>query len=489
MIDGSPSLHPTLSGPTMAYLRSRVAFRCVAPDAPPPVTYELVKDQNFPISSGTDLQGDQPASFYLKVTMTSGGLYHCRARTDEAEGVSNSIRLTVVIPPFETRVTSVPFPPVAYEGSRVVLSCNVSQGSHLSYSWFYNRKELLPFASPLLRTQGSSLVIEKVKPEHAGYYSCMAWSTVQDIKRFSSSTEVQLTVKVYLSQPQISFSISKEVGGFMGNISCSVSRGSPPINFTFLLENRAEDAITVSESHLVHFSFPIVPGLEMGKARCRAQTEVQDILSEPLSVEVVPVGGHVKVQVEYLYRADHKATSAKLGCQISQGTFPFVVWLHNGSILPSDSLTNFHIPQTISPFAFANLGQTLIIAELGPQVFGHYRCRTRDSYDDTGPWVESEDVLVQIRGASSPCPKPLPAPPTAALPTVSTPTIESISIAFCCFVLLALVVGVTCVCKMVDQRQELQVTGTNLVDMSPSAQASNSEAVEENPHQMFEATV
>ncbi|XP_072318958.1 Fc receptor-like protein 5 isoform X2 [Eucyclogobius newberryi] len=415
-INGSESLRPVLSGPTMAYLSSRVAFRCVALGAPPPVTYDLLKDQSTLINSGTDLQGDQPASFFLRVAMTSGGSYHCRARIHDREGVSNSVRLTVVIPPSETRVTSEPFPPVAYEGSRLVLFCNVSRGSHLSYSWFFNRREMKSSSSH--RTQGNSLVMERVRPEHGGHYYCMAWSTVLDIKRFSSSREVQLTVKVYVTRPQISLSISKEAaGGLVGNISCGVSRGSPPINFTFLLENRAEGQVAASQARTVWFNFPIVPGLEMGKARCRAQTEVQDVLSEPLTLEVVPVGGHIKIQLDYFYRADHKTTAAKLSCQISQGTFPFILWLHNSSVLPSETQTEFYIPQSTLPFAFTDQGRTLVLAKLEPEVFGFYRCKVRDSYDKNGPWAESDDVLVQIKGSLNPCPKPLPAPPTAALPS------------------------------------------------------------------------
>ncbi|KAK7930243.1 hypothetical protein WMY93_006638 [Mugilogobius chulae] len=472
MISGSESIRPVLSGPNMAYLSSRVAFRCVAPGAPPPVTYELVKDQSIIIDRGTDLQGDQPASFSLKTAMTSGGSYHCKARSDDREGVSNSIRLTVLIPPSETRVTSEPFPPVVYEGSRLVLHCNVSQGSHLSYSWFFNRKEMQPFASPLHRIQGNSLVMEKVRPEHRGHYACMAWSSAQDIKRFSSSREVQLTVKDLVTEPRISFYVSKMPdGGLVGNISCSVSRGSPPINFSFLLNNIEEDTVTESESQTVWFNFPMVPGLELGKAKCRAQTEVQNVVSEPLTLEVVPVGGLVKVQVDYFYSADHKFTAAKLGCQISQGTFPFVRWLLNDSVLASDPKTEFYIPQNTPPFAFTDQGRTLILAKLSPEVFGFYRCKARDSYDESGPWTESETVLVKSKD-------------------LSTPSIESISIAFFCFVLLALVVGGACVYKMVDQRKGQDTQGTNTIQDPVSDPHSQSRPKQENEQdQMFESTV
>ena len=95
-LDGSVSPCPVLTGPDMAYLNSRVAFRCIAPDSSPPVTYQLMRDGGIPIAIGTDLQGDQPALFFLKVAATSEGSYHCKATTEGSTGVSNIITLSVV---------------------------------------------------------------------------------------------------------------------------------------------------------------------------------------------------------------------------------------------------------------------------------------------------------------------------------------------------------------------------------------------------------
>lgn len=104
------------------------------------------------------------------------------------------------------------------------------------------------------------------------------------------------------------------------------------------------------------------------------------------------------MQVEYLYRVDNKAAAAKLSCHISRGTLPYVSWLHNGSVLSSEMHTDFYIPQVPPHFASMDRGRTLVLAKLGPEEFGYYRCKARDSYDATGPWVESEDVLVRVKG-------------------------------------------------------------------------------------------
>ncbi|XP_051239758.1 Fc receptor-like protein 5 isoform X1 [Dicentrarchus labrax] len=453
---GSLSLRPVLTGPDMAYLGSRVVFRCIAPDSSPPITYELMGDSGDLIFTDTDIQGDQSVPFYLKVTATSEGSYHCKATAGGSTGVSNSIKLSVVTPALNTRVTSEPFPPVAYEGSHIVLSCNVTRGSHLSYTWFFNRKEITSPTSPFFHLTGNKVVMEEVTPEHAGYYYCMAWSSVQDIRRFSSSAEVQVTVKAYVSKPRVSYSISKEGASYHGNVTCWSTRGSPPVNISLLLDDKEMRSVTASESVAAWFPVDIVPGLDMGVARCKINTEVQELISEPVTLEVVPVGGEVKVEVEYLFRADSRLVAARLNCQISRGTFPFVSWLLNDSVL-EDS----RIQPLLSHYTLADHRRTLFLATLHPEEFGYYRCRVRDSYDDSGPWVESAAELVRVperllnsmaRATSS----------TETPPKVFIATIEVITIAFCCFLFLMLAVGVGCVYKMFDHKQaRAHITTTN----------------------------
>ncbi|XP_068448351.1 Fc receptor-like protein 5 [Clinocottus analis] len=252
-ISGSLSLRPVLTGPDKAYLGSRVAFRCIAPDSSLPVTYKLTRDSSVLVATVTNLQVDQTASFFLKVTVSLEGSYNCKATTRGSTGVSNSIALSVVTPPSNTRVTSEPFPPAAYEGSSIVLSCSVAKGSNLFYTWFFNRKELTSSTSPLLLLTGNKLVMGKVTPEQAGYYYCMAWSRVQDIRRFSSSSEVQVTVKVYVSKPRISFSVSKEGNSPGGNVTCWSARGSPPVNISLSVDDKEVGSVTAPQSLVAWF--------------------------------------------------------------------------------------------------------------------------------------------------------------------------------------------------------------------------------------------
>ncbi|KAM4584065.1 Fc receptor-like protein 5 isoform 1-T1 [Odontesthes bonariensis] len=454
-ISESSSFQPLLTGPDMAYLNTRVTFRCFAPSSSPPVTYELMRNGSFLIGTHVDHEGDQTAIFRTKVTAASDGSYQCKSAAGGSTGVSNSIKLSVVIPASNTRVTSEPFPPVVYEGSRIALSCDVNSGSHLSYTWFFNTKELKSSTSTLY-VSGNKLVIERVTPECAGNYYCMAWSAVQDIRRFSTSTEIQVVVKVFLSKPKLSFNIFKVSDGYRGNVTCWSSTGSPPANFSLLLDDKEVGSVPATESLAASFQVPMVPGLDMGEARCRVKTEMQELKSVPVTLEVVPVGGDVKVEVDYLYTAESKLSAASLSCQISRGTFPFISWLLNNSVLPSGSHVDSQIQLIPSQLAVTDQRQTLILTELRPEDSGYYRCRARDSYDDSGPWLESAAVLVQVtdrilnsmqQHEATPCSETTPKP-------IMTP-LEVITIVFCCFFFVMLAVSSACVFKMFDHKPAL----------------------------------
>ncbi|KAF0037731.1 hypothetical protein F2P81_010605 [Scophthalmus maximus] len=340
-----PLILTEISGKFVHQHNSRVAFRCIVSDSSPPITYELMGDGGVPIATGTDLQGDQPASFFLKVAATSEGSYRCKATTEGSTGVSNIIKLSVVI-------------------------------SYLSPS------------SPLV-----------------------------------------IPPPAYVSKPKISFSIFKEGDGYRGNVTCWSPRGSPPVNFSLSVDDKEIDSVTATESLVAWFPVAMVPGLDMGVARCRVKTEIQELMSEPVTLEVVPVGGDVKVEVEYFYRADSRLAAASLSCLFSRGTFPYISWLLNDSVLLPETHADTQFQPVQPHFALANRRHSLVLTMLTSEETGYYRCRVRDSYDDSGPWVESVAVLVRVT-------------------ELFITTTEAISIAFCCFLLLMLAVGVACVYRM-----------------------------------------
>lgn len=69
-------------------------------------------------------------------------------------------------------------------------------------------------------------------------------------------------------------------------MSCWSTRGSPPVNFSLLLDDREAGSVTASDSLTAWFPVEVIPGLDMGVAQCRMKNDVQELMSEPLSLEV-----------------------------------------------------------------------------------------------------------------------------------------------------------------------------------------------------------
>lgn len=104
------------------------------------------------------------------------------------------------------------------------------------------------------------------------------------------------------------------------------------------------------------------------------------------------------MEVEYFYRADSRLAAASLSCLFSRGTFPYISWLLNDSVLLPETHADTQFQPVQPHFALANRRHSLVLTMLTSEETGYYRCRVRDSYDDSGPWVESVAVLVRVTG-------------------------------------------------------------------------------------------
>ncbi|TRY82673.1 hypothetical protein DNTS_032603 [Danionella cerebrum] len=369
---GAAPQTPVLTGPALAYQGSRVQFTCEVTPWASPLTFELWKDTEGLIASGQGLS----VTFELLVKEGSEGKYFCKEAS--GGGASDTIKLQTVVPVVGARLSSNPHPPVLFEGQSLVLQCLVRSGSRLSFTWFHEKQEVKA-PSPQFRINGNTLSVDAVSEKHAGKYSCMAQNQVTLNPRFSSSTDLQITVKQHISDLSISFSISKEVAGLQANINCSVSRGSPPIRFSLLLEGK-EVEVKSEDTLSAAFTLPLSLGVDLGLAQCGAQTESQRLVSDPVRVHVVPVGGTVRVMANYLY--DDSATTVVailLKCTAERGTFPIFSWIFNQSSLPLGGTVLYTTP-------------ALVLTDIRP---GFYRCRVRDRFNDSSVWRESDDVFIQ----------------------------------------------------------------------------------------------
>nr|XP_009304609.1 Fc receptor-like protein 5 isoform X2 [Danio rerio] len=394
-------LKPVLSGPRLAYRGSQVQFECKVPDWLSPLTFELWKDTGGLIATEHNVN----VTFDLQVTEGSEGEYYCRVTNGGLS--SNTIPFQTVIPVLGARVSADPHPPLLYEEQKLVLRCEVRKGTHLSFSWFYNEQQVNP-SSGLYRINADTLTVDSAGERHAGIYSCMAENQVTVNPRFSSSPNIQVIVKKHISQLSASLWVWWDGAALQANISCAVASGSPPLLFTLLLDGRQleqkhVDALSSS------FSVPILMGQDLGSAQCRAQTDTRMLLSDPVHLHVVPVGGAVHVMVTYLHDVNAMTAAALLKCVPERGTFPQFSWSVNHSSLPAGG----------DAHAVSDRGQILILTDINS---GYYRCCVRDSFNESSVWLESAEVFVQRTDPA-------------------LPSMEVIALVFCGFLSMVIVGG------------------------------------------------
>lgn len=88
--DGS-ALRPELTGPSMAFLKSKVMFECKVSEAPSPRTFEFIKGNDEVLVTSND-----SITFPLKVKKGSEGEYFCRVTARNQTSTSNPVHLQVV---------------------------------------------------------------------------------------------------------------------------------------------------------------------------------------------------------------------------------------------------------------------------------------------------------------------------------------------------------------------------------------------------------
>ncbi|XP_030627588.1 Fc receptor-like protein 5 isoform X2 [Chanos chanos] len=404
---GGSAHRPILSGPNLAYVNTKVEFQCEMPGLSIPVSFKLFRNNEDLVATRNSTKG-RSASFQLQVKEGLEGRYYCRVTAGGQTGISNMVHLQVVIPVSGVSLLSDPNPPIIYEGTSFTLYCEAKRGTRLFYTWYHNKQNVTA-SFHLYHFAGNSLIVRGATEKHAGKYSCLAGNKMEVNARFSGSNDMDIVVKTYLSVPKVSFTLFKEGSDFRANVSCWSTRGSPPVTFTLLLEGREVDNHT-SNSLEAWFSVPVTVGMDMGVLQCRAQTDSHQVLSDPVDLEVAPVGGQVSVQVQYLYTADSRLATVQLQCVLTRGTLPAFSWSYNRSPLPKER----------HPSSVIQHGPFLFLTDITPENSGYYRCMARDSFDANSSWVESEEALIKVA-------------------ELGVASIEIIAVGFCCLLLLVLV--------------------------------------------------
>ncbi|XP_066560620.1 Fc receptor-like protein 3 isoform X3 [Amia ocellicauda] len=405
---------PTLTGPDAALLGINTYFQCVAPAIPETIVYVLWRGNREEQVGIQKSVNNEPARFTLPVTRRSNGNYSCEAKVEDSNTIrpqlSNSIQFKVIVPPVGTYIATDAKNDalVLFEGDQLTLHCEVVNGTHLSYDWFFNMQ---PVLHKFIRNR---LLIDHVKTNQSGDYYCVARNQVNETNKYNTaSNTVTVTIKVRVSKPDISYTVTKENLIYQAHILCKSVRGTPPVTFILVkfnrsLQNKSTEALNST------FTVQIALNQHMGDFHCRADNGAKsEVFSEPLMMEVVPVGGPVTLQTEHFLHESFRVLGIILTCSVERGSFPRYFWFLNESQLEEKG--DFH--------STMEKGRTLVLSHINPQNTGSYHCEARDSFDDTHR-IRSQPQVVKMKEFFF---------------------TEVIALVFCCYFLLLLLLAACCI--------------------------------------------
>ncbi|XP_022619960.1 B-cell receptor CD22-like [Seriola dumerili] len=189
-----------------------VALRCSAKGNPKP---------NITWFKEKDIQSSQPVWTITSIQESQSGSYYCKAQNKYGTIISKSITITVrYVPRVEIKKTS-PMSDVK-EGDKMFLICNVirSYPQPSTYNWFKNGTHI---------DQKQSYVVETIKPENRGSYTCEATNDV------GTGTSKPLLISVQYRPTSTSIFIPDnkvKVGEFL-KVTCNTDANPEPHTYSW----------------------------------------------------------------------------------------------------------------------------------------------------------------------------------------------------------------------------------------------------------------
>ncbi|XP_036948377.1 hemicentin-1-like isoform X3 [Acanthopagrus latus] len=311
-----------------------------------------------------------------RTTSQDSGSYRCVAsnsfnQTDFFTSNSTEVVITVREPvkgaEIEVRSGSVDL----FEGNMLELRCKLKAGNHVSYKWLLNGQLV---SQSLLHDD--RLLINRTTSQDSGSYRCVASNSFNQTDFFTSnSTEVVITVRDLVSTPNISFTVLKEdFQNYSAVVTCRSTRGTPPVTFSLYNSTEVIASVTVEEQFAT-FKVPLILGQDLGFLQCQARNGDNATYSEKIPLEVVPVGGPVKMPYTYDSGENYDVIGVTFYCKAEKGTHPRYQWFLNGTLL--DDRGSFYYVDHQPP------EMAMLMLSVGDSSAGTYHCEVSDSFDNT----------------------------------------------------------------------------------------------------------
>uniref|UniRef100_UPI00398F085E Fc receptor-like protein 5 isoform X1 n=2 Tax=Pristiophorus japonicus TaxID=55135 RepID=UPI00398F085E len=297
-----PLSNPTIQGPESVNLSDTETISCMSSNGTHFIVYSLYRGKTLVQSK--NVSAHNPANFSVSFHSESdAGEYKCKAEDRDVAQAKYSVSINIIVlaPVLGVMVISTPDPPVLKVRSKLTLRCFVKQGSNVIYKWFFDQQEIR-LSSPSVKINQSNLVIDNVSLSDTGGYHCEASNTInrQIFRITSNSTEV--TVKVPVSNPEISANIAHmNKTKVMTIISCLSHEGTLPIIYTLYRDKSFVTNYTAQSRREAQLILPLAYTEILNTFKCKAENGFVSKYSSGLVIDVsvtltsnpdTPIVGH-----------------------------------------------------------------------------------------------------------------------------------------------------------------------------------------------------
>ncbi|XP_070775527.1 contactin-5 isoform X5 [Enoplosus armatus] len=416
---------PRLFGPSEALAKKPVDLQCellVYPENET-ILLQLFKEgnRNKLLGEYTSMDGEV-ASFPMVIKSSHEGNLECVAKGQNNTNIEPTVSymhyLKVVEPVKDAEVDVHSGPVEFFEGKTLELRCRLTAGNHVSYKWLLNGRPVSHYVDHIL--------INRTTSTDSGSYMCVATNRFNKTVFTSNSSEVVITVKAVVSNPDISFTVLKEDShNYSAVVTCQSTRGTLPFNFSLYNRTELVANMTVGERNAT-FKVPLVLGQHLGRLQCRANNGDQIAYSQWIPLEVVPVGGPVMMNYDYDIGENYAVIGLRLYCKAAKGSLPRYQWFLNNTLLHARGSFYYVVNQPPE--------QSILLLSVGRISAGTYRCEVSDSFDNTTAisskrWYLDKEVLNGLR-------------------------VLVVAVVFGCFTALVLLVSICCWIGVVFRRRE-----------------------------------
>ncbi|XP_029951093.1 uncharacterized protein LOC115391124 isoform X1 [Salarias fasciatus] len=372
---------PQLYGPSEALLRQVVDFVCELQKYPENETIQLrvyKMGHHEKLLGEYTYQPDEVASIPMMITDYHEGFLECVAKPLNAS--SSNITATVSDPHYLKVIVPVKNAEIEYSGPMELfeedileLRCLLEAGTHVSYQWLLNGRLLSP--SPRHHFAEDRLRIFRTTSGDSGFYTCIASNTFNNTEVFTSnSTEMEITVKVLASDPDISFVVLKEIQNYSALVTCQSARGSLPITFSLYNSTELVSSVTAEKKNAT-FKVPLDLRQPPDRLECQANNSDPIAHSQWLPLRVVPVKGPVTMLYDQDIGENYVVIGLKMYCRASEGSHPRYHWFLNKTRLHDRG--SFYRVDDQPPQQ-----SILHLSVRASSSAGTYHCKVSDSFDN-----------------------------------------------------------------------------------------------------------